>query len=100
MSDEVDNGIESDDIDMISANLIIERNPTCYGTDKRWANHLYPVFLTESFVKSILFMALSLIFFVLLFCKYTPFVGFQNDNIPDLWPQIIIWLYNSIHNWR
>ena len=52
MSDEEDNGIESDDIDMISANLIIERNPTCYGTDKRWANHLYPVFLTESFVKS------------------------------------------------
>lgn len=23
-----------------------------YGTDKRWANHLYPVFLTESYVKS------------------------------------------------
>lgn len=52
MVDEEDTGIESDDIDMISANLIIERNPTCYGTDKRWANHLYPVFLTETFVKS------------------------------------------------
>ena len=39
-------------IDSISANIINERNPTCYGTDHRWANHLYPVFLTETFVKS------------------------------------------------
>ena len=37
---------------MISANIINERNPTCYGIDRRWANHLYPVFLTETFVKS------------------------------------------------
>lgn len=52
MDEEVENGIDSDVIDLISANIINERNPTCYGTDKRWANHLYPVFLTESFVKS------------------------------------------------
>lgn len=52
MDDEIESGIESDVIDYISANLINERNPTCYGTDKRWANHLYPVFLTETFVKS------------------------------------------------
>lgn len=52
MDDEIDQGIDSDIIDLISANIINERNPTCYGTDKRWANHLYPVFLTESFVKS------------------------------------------------
>lgn len=45
-------GIDSDTIDLISANLINERNPTCYGSDNRWANHLYPVFLTESYVKS------------------------------------------------
>lgn len=45
-------GIDSDVVDLISANIINERNPTCYGADKRWANHLYPVFLTESFVKS------------------------------------------------
>ena len=38
--------------DLLSANIINERNPTCYGTDRRWANHLYPVFLTETFVKS------------------------------------------------
>lgn len=45
-------GIDSDTVDLISAHLLNERNPTCYGSDRRWANHLYPVFLTESFVKS------------------------------------------------
>ena len=52
MDKEIDDGIDSDVIDLISANIINERNPTCYGTDRRWANHLYPVFLTESYVKS------------------------------------------------
>lgn len=52
MDDEINNGIDSDVIDLISANIINERNPVCYGIDKRWANHLYPVFLTESYVKS------------------------------------------------
>jgi hypothetical protein len=39
-------------IDKISAHIIAERNPTCYGDDSRWANHLYPIYLTESFIKS------------------------------------------------
>ena len=52
MDEETDKGIDSDVIDLISANLINERIPTCYGKDRRWANHLYPVFLTESYVKS------------------------------------------------
>lgn len=52
MDEELETGIDSDVIDLISANIINERNPTCYGTDRRWANHLYPVFLTESYVKS------------------------------------------------
>ena len=52
MDEEIEKGIDSDVIDLISANIINERNPTCYGTDRRWANHLYPVFLTESYVKS------------------------------------------------
>lgn len=39
-------------VDLISANLIREAYPTCYGNDSRWANHLYPVFLTETFCKS------------------------------------------------
>jgi hypothetical protein len=50
--DEQENGLDTREIDMISANLINERNPVCYGKDKRWANHLYPVFLTETFIKS------------------------------------------------
>ena len=52
MDEEIEKCIDSDVIDLISANIINERNPTCYGTDRRWANHLYPVFLTESYVKS------------------------------------------------
>ena len=44
--------IKTDLVDLISANLIKEAYPTCYGKDSRWANHLYPVFLTESFCKS------------------------------------------------
>lgn len=45
-------GIETDDINNITAYLINERNPVCYGSDDRWANHLYPVYLTEQYVKS------------------------------------------------
>lgn len=51
-SDENEYGMDSDLVDMLSALIINERNPVCYGADMRWANHLYPVYLTESFVKS------------------------------------------------
>jgi hypothetical protein len=44
--------IDSDEVNLLSAYLINERNPVCYGTDNRWANHIYPIFLTESFIKS------------------------------------------------
>jgi len=49
---EIENGIDTDIINHISAHLINERNPVCYGHDSRWANHLYPIYLTESYVKS------------------------------------------------
>lgn len=52
MDDEIEDGVDSDTVDLISANLINERNPTCYGSDKRWANHIYPIYLTETFIKS------------------------------------------------
>ncbi|MCL2343656.1 MAG: hypothetical protein FWC62_07150 [Firmicutes bacterium] len=45
-------GLESPEVDNISAWLVNERNPVCYGKDARWANHLYPVYLTETFIKS------------------------------------------------
>ena len=52
MPEEETKGLDSEIIDLISAHLIAERNPTCYGSDKRWANHLYPVYLTETYIKS------------------------------------------------
>lgn len=45
-------GIDSQLVDILSAYLMNERNPVCYGSDLRWANHLYPIYLTESYVKS------------------------------------------------
>lgn len=49
---EAENGLETDEIDMITANIINERNPVCYGNDARWANHLYPVYMTECYCKN------------------------------------------------
>lgn len=44
--------IDTDIVNIISANIIQEAYPVCYGSDTRWTNHLYPVFLTEKFCKS------------------------------------------------
>ncbi len=49
---EEDSQMDTDLINTISANLIKEAYPVCYGNDRRWANHLYPVYLTETFCKS------------------------------------------------
>jgi hypothetical protein len=49
---EQENGLDSELIDFITCNIINERNPTCYGNDNRWANHLYPIYLTELYIKS------------------------------------------------
>jgi hypothetical protein len=51
-ADEEEKGLDTVELDYITANIINERNPTAYGSDTRWANHLYPVFLTETFIKS------------------------------------------------
>lgn len=51
-NEQVHNGLETEEVDLISANIINERNPVCYGADSRWANHLYPVYVTECFAKS------------------------------------------------
>lgn len=44
--------LKTSQINNISKNLINEANPVCFGKDSRWANHLYPVYLTESYCKS------------------------------------------------
>lgn len=49
---EAEYGLSTDAIDSITAQLINERNPVCYGRDARWANHLYPVYMTECYCKS------------------------------------------------
>lgn len=50
--DERDYGLSSEWIDTLSAYILNERNPVCYGKDTRWANHIYPIYLTETFIKS------------------------------------------------
>lgn len=45
-------GLDTSVVDTISLSLINEGAPTCYGRDNRWASHLYPVYLTETLVKS------------------------------------------------
>lgn len=52
IGNEVKKGKLSTEINRISAEIIRERNPVCYGSDDRWANHLYPVYITEKYLKS------------------------------------------------
>lgn len=52
LEDDYDSGIPTDVIDTISVSLLNECSPTCYGRDERWASHLYPVYLTETLIKS------------------------------------------------
>jgi hypothetical protein len=53
MEKDIENeGFLSNIIDNISSFLLYERNPTCHGKDRRWANHLYPIYLTEKYLKS------------------------------------------------
>ena len=49
---ELKHGVDTELINQLSAFLLRERNPVCYGNDKRWANHLYPVYVAENFAKS------------------------------------------------
>lgn len=39
-------------INNISAHLLNESFPVCFGKDSRWANHLYPIHVTEVYAKS------------------------------------------------
>lgn len=50
--EQIREGLDTEEVNYISANIVNERNPVCYGADTRWANHLYPVYVTECFAKS------------------------------------------------
>ena len=52
LEDYYDSGIPTDVVDTISLSLLNECLPTCYGRDERWASHLYPIYLTETLIKS------------------------------------------------
>lgn len=52
IEDYYDSGIPTDVVDTISLSLLNECSPTCYGRDERWASHLYPIYLTETLIKS------------------------------------------------
>ena len=47
-----DDGLDSSVVDNICLSILNECSPTCYGRDERWASHLYPVYLTETLIKS------------------------------------------------
>jgi hypothetical protein len=45
-------GLSSQVVDNLSLSLLNECSPSCHGRDERWANHLYPIYLTEALIKS------------------------------------------------
>lgn len=45
-------GLDTNVVDNISMSILKESFPTCYGRDARWPSHLYPVYLTETLIKS------------------------------------------------
>ena len=49
---EEEEGLDSSVVDNISLWLLNECSPTCFGRDKRWASHLYPIYLTEILIKA------------------------------------------------
>jgi len=53
LKENIDNdGFDTGLINNISSSILAERIPTCHGRDSRWANHLYPIYLTERYLKS------------------------------------------------
>lgn len=52
LEEDIENGLDTDIVDNLSLSLLEECSPTCHGRDERWANHLYPVYLTETMIKS------------------------------------------------
>jgi hypothetical protein len=49
---EEEQGLDSERISHFSSHLLRERNVTPYGSDMRWATHLYPIYQTESYIKT------------------------------------------------
>lgn len=52
MGEEKDDGISRARADTVSSYVLAERNVTPYKVDTRWATHIYPIFLTETYLRS------------------------------------------------
>ena len=44
--------LDTDRCNLISKNVLALRHPTTPWTDSRWASHLYPIYLTERYIRS------------------------------------------------
>lgn len=51
-AEDKDLGFDSERIDVISAQILRERNVTPFKADSRWATHIYPVYMAETYLKA------------------------------------------------
>jgi len=47
-----ENGFDGERIDTISAHILRERNVTPFKADSRWASHIYPIYMAETYLKA------------------------------------------------
>ncbi len=47
-----ESGLDGERIDVISSHILRERNVTPYKADMRWASHIYPIYMAETYLKS------------------------------------------------
>lgn len=52
---EIGEKVSSAVIDEVSSCLLAERNVSPYGADNRWHAHIYPVYLTEQYIKNMFY---------------------------------------------
>lgn len=47
-----ESGLDGERVDIISAHILAERNVSPYHSDWRWASHIYPIYLAETYLKA------------------------------------------------
>ncbi len=47
-----ENGLDTERVDVISAHILRERNVTPFKADSRWASHIYPIYVAETYLKA------------------------------------------------
>jgi hypothetical protein len=51
-TEKLNDGIAQERADTISSYVLLERNVTPYNADTRWASHIYPIYLAETYLRS------------------------------------------------